>query len=133
MSFYGEMPDSYNLVVNTAHPLVDKVLKEEESKCTSETAPFETKLQELKSRRDALKESHKDKKDEEIPQAEKEELEAIDKQSSEATESKKAIVANYAAANPEVRQLIDLALLANNLLKGEALSNFVKRSIDLMK
>ncbi len=133
MSFYGEMPDSYNLVVNTAHPLVDKVLKEEESKCTSETAPFETKLQELKTRRDTLKESHKDKKDEEIPQAEKEELEAIDKQSSEATESKKAIVANYAAANPEVRQLIDLALLANNLLKGEALSNFVKRSIDLMK
>jgi molecular chaperone HtpG len=133
MSFYGEMPDSYNLVVNTAHPLVDKVLKEEESKCTSETAPFETKLQELKTRRDALKESHKGKKDEEIPQAEKEELETIDKQSSEATESKKAVVAKYASANPEVRQLIDLALLANNLLKGEALSNFVKRSINLMK
>jgi molecular chaperone HtpG len=133
MSFYGEMPDSYNLVVNTAHPLVDKVLKEEESNCTAEVAPFETKLQELKTRRDALKESHKGKKDEEIPQAEKEELEAIDKQSGEATESKKAVVAKYASANPEVRQLIDLALLANNLLKGEALSNFVKRSIDLMK
>jgi molecular chaperone HtpG len=133
MSFYGEMPDSYSLVVNTAHPLVDKVLKDEETKCIAELAPFEAKLQELKTRRDALKESHKGKKDEEIPQAEKEELEAIDKQSSEATESKKAVVSSYAVNNPEVRQLIDLALLANNLLKGEALSNFVKRSIQLMK
>jgi len=133
MSFYGEMPDSYNLVVNMAHPLVEKLLKEEESACSTETAPFEAKITELNSRRETLKASHKDKKDEEIPQAEKEELEAIDKESGTVAESKKAIVAQFAASNPQVRQLIDLALLANNLLKGEALSNFVKRSVDLLK
>jgi molecular chaperone HtpG len=133
MSFYGEMPDSYSLVVNTSHPLIDKLLKEEESACAAETAPFDARLDELKARRDQLKESHKDKKDEEVPQAEKEELASIDKQTGETTESKKAIIAAFAAENPQVRQLIDLALLSNNLLKGEALSNFVKRSIDLLK
>jgi len=133
MSFYGEMPDSYNLVVNTAHPLVENLLKEEESACTAEIAPLEAKLKELKTRRDELKAQQKGKKDEEIPQSEKEEVDSIDKQSSETTESKKAISAKFAAGNPQVRQLIDLALLANNLLKGEALSNFVKRSVDLLK
>jgi len=108
-------------------------LKEEESACTAEIAPLEAKLKELKTRRDELKAQQKGKKDEEIPQSEKEEVDSIDKQSSETTESKKAISAKFAAGNPQVRQLIDLALLANNLLKGEALSNFVKRSVDLLK
>ncbi len=132
MSFYGEMPDSFNLVVNTAHPLVDKLLKTEEEACTADVAPLISENSELKAKRDKLKESHKGKKDEEIPAEEKEELTALDKQIDELTDKKKAVYRNFAADNKQVRQLIDLALLANNMLKGEALANFVKRSVELM-
>jgi molecular chaperone HtpG len=132
MSFYGEMPDSYNLVVNTAHPLVDKLIKSEEEACTADVTPLLAENNELKARRDKLKESHKGKKDEEIPSEEKEELSNLDKKIDELTDKKKAVYKAFAAENKQVRQLIDLALLANNMLKGEALANFVKRSVELM-
>jgi len=132
MSFYGEMPDSYNLVVNTAHPLVDKLLKDEETACGSEVAPVVAELEEVKAKHDKLKESHKGKKDEEIPTAEKDELSTLSKQMDELGEKKKAVYKAFAAENQQVRQLIDLALLANGMLKGEALAKFVKRSVDLM-
>ncbi len=132
MSFYGEMPDSYNLVVNTAHPLVEKLLKSEEETCLADVTPLLTENNELKTKRDKLKESHKGKKDEEIPTEEKDELSNLDKQIDELTDKKKAVYKAFAAENKQVRQLIDLALLANNMLKGEALANFVKRSVELM-
>lgn len=132
MSFYGEMPDSYNLVVNTAHPVVDKLLKEEEAACTTEIAPVATELAEITAKYDHLKAAHKDKKDEEIPVAEKEELTALAQQMDELGARKKAVYSTFAAQNKQVRQLIDLALLANNMLKGEALANFVKRSVEMM-
>ena len=132
MSFYGEMPDSYNLVVNTAHPVVEKLLAEEETFCSTEVAPVATELAEVKAKHDRLKDSQKDKKDEEIPVAEKDELNALAKQLDELEDKKKAVYRNFASGNKQVRQLIDLALLANNMLKGEALANFVKRSVDMM-
>ena len=132
MSFYGEMPDSYNLVVNTAHPLIEKLLKDEETATEVEVAPFNAQLGEMKNRQTSLKDSQKGKKDEEIPTTEKEELDSLQKKIDELNESKKAVYKNYAAENKQVRQLIDLALLANNMLKGEALAKFVKRSVELM-
>jgi len=132
MSFYGEMPDSYNLVVNTAHPVVDKLLKDEESACGADVAPVAAELSDVKAKHDMLKESHKGKKDEEIPAAEKDELSALAKQMDELGEKKKAVYKSFASENKQVRQLVDLALLANGMLKGEALANFVKRSVDLM-
>lgn len=132
MNFYGEMPDSYNLVVNTAHPLVEKLLKDEEDACNVSIAPIAAELTEAESKRTKLKESHKDKKDEEIPTAEKAELEDLQKQIDQLTDNKKAILKSFAADNKQVRQLIDLALLANNMLKGEALAKFVKRSVELL-
>jgi molecular chaperone HtpG len=132
MSFYGEMPDSYNLVINTAHPVVEKLLKEEEAACIAQVTPVENELNEVKAKHDALKNSHKDKKDEEIATAEKDELSALAKQMDELGEKKKAVYKAFAAENKQVCQLIDLALLANNMLKGEALANFVKRSVELM-
>lgn len=132
MSFYGEMPDSFNLVVNTAHPVINKLLKDEETACAESVAPFATELTEVTSKHNALKDSHKGKKDEEIPSAEKEELSALSKQMDELTEKKKAVYRSFAADNKQVRQLIDLALLANNMLKGEALAKFVKRSVELL-
>jgi molecular chaperone HtpG len=132
MSFYGEMPTTYNLVVNAAHPLVEGLLKDEEKACSAEVSPISIEVNEKESRRTALKKTQEGKKDEEIPTAEKEELDALQKQIDQLKEKKNTIVASYASGNKQVRQLIDLALLANNMLKGEALSNFVKRSVELM-
>ena len=132
MSFYGEMPDSYNLVVNTAHPVIEKLLSEEETACGAEVSPVVTELAEVKAKHDKLKESHKGKKDEEIPTAEKDELSTLAKQMDELGDKKKTVYKAFASENKQVRQLIDLALLANNMLKGEALAKFVKRSVELL-
>jgi len=132
MNFYGEMPDSYNLVVNTTHPLIEKLLKDEETACAEELAPIEAELLELSNKLQQLKENHKNKKEEEIPAEEKEELTTLEKRIDELKEKRKSVLAAFASNYKTVRQLIDLALLGNNMLKGEALANFVKRSIDLM-
>ena len=132
MSFYGEMPDSYNLVVNTAHPIIEKILTEEEEACGQSIAPIATELSEVKTKFDKLKESHKGKKDEEVPAEEKAELDELQKKMDELTDNKKAVLKSFAGETKQVRQLIDLALLASNMLKGEALANFVKRSVELL-
>lgn len=132
MSFYGELPDSYNLVVNTAHPLVEKILKTEETVCEADLSPINNEIADTETKIKSLKDSHKDKKEEEIPQAEKEEISQLESKTKELTTKKEEIISTFAAQNSDVRQLIDLALLANNMLKGEALSNFVKRSISLL-
>jgi len=86
----------------------------------------------VKAAHDKLSESHKGKKDEEIATAEKDELSTLAKQMDELGNNKKAVYKAFATENKQVRQLIDLALLANNMLKGEALANFVKRSVEMM-
>lgn len=132
MSFYGEMPDSYNLVVNTGHPLVNQILNDEETSVKENITPVYDELSVLEEKQKALKESHKDKKAEEIPAEEKTELDTLNDQISLLKDKKDDMLKEYASGNKQVRQLIDLALLANNMLKGEALANFVKRSVELM-
>lgn len=133
MSFYGEMPDSYNLVVNTAHPVIERLISDEEKTLGSGLQPIIAEVSELDAKRKALKDSHKDKKDEEIPAEEKSELEALQQQLDTLKAQKDGLLTAYASENKQVRQLIDLALLANNMLKGEALANFVKRSVSLLE
>lgn len=132
MSFYGEMPDSYNLVVNTAHPLVERLISEEEKALGNDLQPILSEVSELETKRKELKDSHKDKKEEEIPQEESAQLDELQTQLDELKSRKESLLKTYASGNKQVRQLIDLALLANNMLKGEALANFVKRSVELM-
>lgn len=133
MSFYGEMPDMFNLVLNADHPLVKEVLAGEEQACAADIVPIQLSMDDTNKRRNDLKKSHEGKKDEEIPTAEKDELSELDKKWDELKTKKEAVLAGYTAQNPVVRQLIDLALLQNGMLKGEALNNFVKRSIELIK
>lgn len=133
MSFYGDMPDMFNLVLNADHPLVKEVLAGEEQACAADIVPIQLSMDDTNKRRNDLKKSHEGKKDEEIPTAEKDELSELDKKWNELKTKKEAVLAGYAAQNPVVRQLIDLALLQNGMLKGEALNNFVKRSIELIK
>ena len=133
MSFYGDMPDMFNLVLNADHPLVKEVLAGEEQACAADIVPIQLSMNDTNKRRNDLKKSHEGKKDEEIPTAEKDELSELDKKWEELKTKKEAVLADYASKNPVVRQLIDLALLQNGMLKGEALNNFVKRSIELIK
>lgn len=131
-NFYGELPDSYNLVLNTDHPVIEKLLKDEDAACGKELAPINSELSGLKARQDSLRESQKDKKEDEIPVQDKEDLKKTEQQIEEEKSKKNKILADYAASNPVIGQLIDLALLSNGLLKGEALSNFIKRSVNMI-
>lgn len=132
MSFYGEMPDMFNLVLNSDHKLIKQVLEDAESSCSEQLVPVESEIAMLKLRQAELHKAHEGKKEEEIPTAEKEELGDIDKKLEAQKQQKESIIGIYAAGNKAVHQLIDLALLQNNMLKGEALTNFVKRSIDMI-
>ena len=133
MSFYGEMPDSYKLVVNTAHPLIKDLLKAEEEACAEKVAPIAEALKAKEAEEAKLKEEQKDKKSDELTTEEKDKAEAITKEVAKLKKDIKDIRAAFAANNATVHQLIDIALLASNLLKGEALAAFVKRSVEVLK
>ena len=132
MSFYGEMPDMFNLILNSDHKLIKQVLNEEEGACHAEVTPIQSEMDSINKKRNELKDKQKGKKDEDIPTAEKDELNDLDKKWDDLKSKKEAIFAGYASNNKVIRQLIDLALLQNNMLRGEALNNFVKRSIELI-
>ncbi len=132
MSFYGDMPNMYNIVVNADHKLVKNILEHSDSSCKEAVDPIVKEMKELTDRRNQLHDAHKGKKDEEIPTAEKDELNDIDKKISEKKAEKETIFSNYAAGDKTVKQLIDLALLQNGMLKGEDLNNFIKRSIEMI-
>lgn len=133
MSFYGEMPDMFNVLLNEEHPLIKRVLESAESACADKTQPIDEKKAALESRRKELYDARNGKKEDEIPQSEKDELFEIEKEITAAKSEKEGILAEYAADDKTVKQLIDITLLQNNMLSGEALNNFVKRSIELMK
>lgn len=133
MSFYGEMPDMFNLMLNTDHSLIKEVIADEESKCENALSPILSEMNEVETQRNAIKDGQKGKKDEEIPQAEKDTLSDLDKRWDSLNVQKNKVFADYAANNQIIRQLIDLALLQNGMLKGESLTNFVKRSLKLIK
>ncbi len=132
MSFYGELPDSYNLVLNTDQALIKEVLADEEAKCDEKLTPVLNDLKGWEARQADLREAQGKKKEEEITSEEKEDLANTDRQVEELREKRNRILAEYAAGNPMISQLIDLALLGNGMLKGEALSRFIKRSVELI-
>ena len=133
MNFYAQMPDAFSLVLNSNHRLVKQVLSDEVAHCSEALKPVLAELKGLNARLAALRQSQKDKKAEEITQEEKDEMAKTEKAVSEETEKKNGIIADYAASNQIVKQLIDLALLQNGMLKGAGLDAFLKRSIDLIK
>lgn len=133
MGFYAQLPDSYNLVLNTDHPLVKKVLDDITANTAEELKPVASELKGQEARLAALHQSQDSKKTEELTQEEKDDMQNTQKTVSELQDKKKAIVAAYAKGNDIVHQLIDLALLQNGMLQGAALDKFLKRSISLIK
>ncbi len=132
MSFYGELPDSYSLVLNADHSLIKEVLKDEETACAEKINPLLADKKGWEARKADLQASQKGKKEEEIPVSEKEDLDNTSKKIEEITNECNSVFSSYAQSNKKVSQLIDLALLSNGMLKGEALSRFIKRSVELI-
>ncbi len=133
MSFYGQMPNMYNVVLNSDHPLIKSIL-DDGTKATAEALkPIDAELKGLHARQSVLRDQENKKKPEEVTQEEKDELSKCDKDISSEQQKRTDVIAGYAKGNDKVHQLIDLALLQNGLLRGEALVKFIQRSVDLIK
>ncbi|MBR3067285.1 MAG: molecular chaperone HtpG, partial [Prevotella sp.] len=133
MAFYGQMPDSFNLVLNSDHRLVKQVLDDAKAALAEQLKPIESELKGQEARMAALNQKTEKKKAEEITQEEKDDKAATQKAIDEQKEKKQQLISDYAQKQDVVHQLIDLALLQNGMLKGAALDAFLKRSIDLIK
>lgn len=131
MNFYGQMPDMYSLVVNTEQPAVRKVVKEAAGALTGELTPLRRKVDELNEEITSLRTEIKEKKEEDKAEAEQK-IAANEKEAGDLRKQQEDIIAAYAAKQPVVRQIIDLALLKGNMLKGEELSRFIARSVTLL-
>ena len=133
MAFYGQMPDSFNLVLNSDHRLVKQVLDDAKAALAEQLKHIESELKGQEARMAALNQKTEKKKAEEITQEEKDDKAATQKAIDEQKEKKQQLISDYAQKQDVVHQLIDLALLQNGMLKGAALDAFLKRSIDLIK
>ena len=133
MNFYAQMPDSMNLVLNSDHPLVKRVLDESKTSTEEALKPVEAELKGQEARLAAIRQAQEKKKAEELTQDDKDMKAECEKAIQEQKDKKQQILADYAKGNSIVHQLIDLALLQNGMLKGEALDQFLKRSVDLIK
>ena len=133
MGFYGAMGDQYTLVVNTDHKLVNTILENEKKEMSARLEPINFEIKETEKKQAELDELNKGKKDEEIPQVDKDRKSEYSKTIADLNKQKNSLLEEYGKGNKVVGQLIDLALLANGLLKGEALNRFVKRSVELIK
>ena len=133
MSFYGQMPDSYTVVLNTDHALVKEVLDATHKATDEALQPIESELKGQQARLAALHQSQSKKKPEEITKEEKDDLEKTEKAVNEQRDKKNKILSDYAKDNKIVHQLIDLALLQNGMLKGKALDEFLKRSVEMIE
>ncbi len=132
MSFYNQMPDSYMVVLNSDHKLVKEVLDDTKKSVEAQLKPIESDLKGQEARLAALHQSQSGKKPEEISQEEKDDLQNTEKVINDERDKKNKVLDEYAKGNKIVHQLIDLALLQNGMLKGEALDQFLKRSVELI-
>ena len=132
MSFYGELPDSYNLVVNPNHKLVLKIHYDLEAETGDRLAENDTERKKLREEIEFMEKEHSKKKADELSQLEKDDLEKLRSELEGIEKKRREMLEAWGSSKKVVKQVIDLALLANNMLKGEELSTFVKRSVDLL-
>lgn len=133
MSFYSQLPDSYNLIVNTAHPIIEKINDDKNAALQGKLQDLTSKITAAQEEKSTLDKSNEGKKDEEIPSADKEKTTDLQKTISSLESEKRTALKDYAKSQAIVKQLIDLALISNNMLKGEDLEKFVHRSVELIK
>ena len=133
MAFYGQMPDSYSMVLNSDHPLIKRVLDETTASTAEALKPVLAEIKGQEARLAVLRQEQNKKKPEEVTQEEKDDMANTEKAVNEQKEKKRQIIADAAKGNDIIHQLTDLALLQNGMLKGAALAAFLKRSVDLIK
>ena len=129
MDFYGEMPDSYNIIINTEHPLIAKIRKNADAEIASKLSPITQSIDENNAKITAIRDTNKDKS---LSDEDNATISALEDAVKVLRDDESKITSEYAATQPVVKQLIDLALLGNGLLKGEALNSFISRSVSLL-
>lgn len=132
MSFYGEMPSMMSVVLNADHRLVKRVLDDMKGHTADALAPIEAELKGLHARHAALEQAQQKKKADEITQEDRDNLSQCNKDIAAEEEKKTKVLSDYGAGQAVVHQLIDIALLQNGLLKGRALDQFLKRSVEFI-
>ena len=133
MGFYGQMPDTFNIVLNSDHDLIKRVLGDAQAQLGEELKPIEGEIKGQEARMAALNQQTEGKKPEEISQEIKDDKANTQKAIDEQKEKKEGVLRGFAEKNDVIHQLIDLALLQNGMLKGEALDKFLQRSVELIK
>jgi molecular chaperone HtpG len=128
MNFYGDLPDSYNLILNTNHKLVSRILNNAETAISKDVEPIAKSIDDNNSRISTLRDASKDNATEE----QKADIKALENEVSKLRDEESAIISKYAETQSDIKQLLDLALLSNGLLKGEDLNSFITRSINLL-
>ena len=131
MNFYGEMPDMYTLILNSDHPAVSKLNAELKEQTAEAIKPIEAELKGLRARQAALRDEQS-KEGDKFPEEQKKDLEKTNADIKAQEDKKDTVLADFAKRQDKVRHLIDLALLQNGMLRGEALNNFVKRSVEML-
>lgn len=132
MNFYGSLPESYNLIINYSHPAVKKILEQKNLKLTDDLAKLDYKIAVPEKSLEEIKERLKGKKEEEIDIAERENREKLEKETETLREERRSLLSTFGKESDLLRQVCDLALLSNGMLKGEELDKFVKRSLSLL-
>jgi hypothetical protein len=126
------MPDSFNLIVNVENPIIKKILEDAKAGFGAEVDPLNHDMKEKNEMAEILRKKNQSKKEDEVPVEEREQLHKLESEEADLRKKEESIIADYASKDENLRQLIDLALLANNMLKGEALNKFIKRSTSLL-
>lgn len=129
MSFYGDFPDSYTVIVNTEHPLVKRVIKEADNEITHEVSPLASDIDDKNSQITEIKSANKESK---MSDEDEQKVAELESKVTELRKKMNSVISEYASSKDLVKQLIDLALLGNGLLKGGDLDAFIKRSVSLL-
>ncbi len=133
MNFYGSLPESYNIAINNNHPIITKIFEDKREKLNETINEFSKKIEEPKSKLEEIKARIGNKKADEVETADKDEKERLEEELRNINEQRKTLLANYGKESDLIKQVCDLALLSNGMLKGEELSSFIKRSLSLIK
>ncbi len=133
LNFYGEMPESYTVVLNYENPLIKKIVADKDEQTKAVTDTLDAKQVATQASLDEINSKNKDKKEDEISTADKDERERLNKELDSLNDERKAAMVEFAGKNTLLKQVVDLALLSNNMLKGKELHSFIKRSLEILK
>lgn len=131
MSFYGELPDSYNLIINTENPVIKRIKDSADNDLKPQLTSVFAAINEANAKSSELRDKTKDGSTK-LTDEEQGQLQHYEEEATHQRTEEKRIITSYGENQPLVRQAIDLALLANGLLRGEALNAFIRRSVSLL-